>query len=145
MSGLTDSGHKFSLFICSSLERTENSRSHRRFWDEFQGVPDLNLALMTVWAGLKLQRCPLTLWSGRNRGHSLYLPCYGVKQYFKFTEKPYFSIYGRWNALNLLSQWRFSVACLTLIVLGGGQNTPYNAKFIEKCPCLHNNNNDLIK
>ena len=28
---------------------------------------------------------------------------------------------------------------------GGGQNTPCDAKFSEKCPCSHNRNTDLIK
>ena len=34
---------------------------------------------------------------------------------------------------------------LTLIVLGGEQNTSCDAKFCEKCPCSHNNNTALIK
>ena len=35
---------------------------------------------------------------------------------------------------------------LTLLVLGGGrQNMPCDAKFSEECPCSHNNNTALVK
>ena len=34
---------------------------------------------------------------------------------------------------------------LTLIVLGGGQDRPCDAKFIEMGPCLHNNSTALLK
>ena len=45
----------------------------------------------------------------------------------------------------VVSKLKSELDLLTLIVLGGGQFTPRDAKFRKKCPCLHNNNTALIK